>query len=86
MVLGGTDLEGTNGTILVGEIKNETELNRDLGGYWSSWNHNQRFGGKDRNFKLRSILPEGVESLSSKVKGWIAVVFGQLKYWTQKVA
>jgi hypothetical protein len=81
----GADLEGINGTLMIGEIKNETELNRDLGGYWSSWNSpGQQFGGKDRSFELRSVLPDGVDFLSSKAKGWIAVIFGQLKYHTQK--
>lgn len=81
----GADLEGINGTIMVGEIKNETELNRDLGGYWSSWNSlGQQFGGKDRNFQLRSVLPNGIELLSSQAKGWISVIYGQLKYRAQK--
>jgi hypothetical protein len=81
----GADLEGTDGTIMIGEIKNEAELNRDLGGYWSSWNSkSQQFGGKDQNFQLRSVLPDGVEVLSSQTKGWIAVIFGQLKYRVRK--
>ncbi len=81
----GADLEGMDGTLMIGEIKNETELNRDLGGYWSSWNsQNQKFGGKNQNFELRSVLPDGVEFLSSKTKGWIAVIYGQLKYRVQR--
>lgn len=80
----GPDLKGINGTIMVGEIKNQTELLRDLRSYWSSWNSNQSFGGKKKDFKLRSILPATVEALSSFTKGWIATIYGQLKYPTEK--
>jgi GTPase SAR1 family protein len=81
----GPDLEGINGTSMVGEIKHQIELHRHLSSfYWSSWNSNRKFGGKEKDFKLRSILPESAESLPGCVKGWIAAIYGQLKYCTQE--
>lgn len=83
----GVDIEGADRGTLVGEIKHADELHRDLGSvYWSAWNSDKTsFGGKKANFQLRSILPHDVERIEDgRVKGWIAVVFGQLRAWVKK--
>ncbi len=83
----GPDLEGIHGTEMVGEIKDAEEERRDLRSYWSSWNSpRQRFGGKTLQFQLKSVLPPDVENLPSAVKGWIAVVYGQMNYGRKRAA
>lgn len=83
----GLDIKSADGTSLVGEIKHAVELRRDLGSvYWSAWNSSKTsFGGKTADFQLRSILPNDIERIEEgRVKGWIAVVFGQLRAWVRK--
>ena len=81
----GPDLEGIKGTLLAGEIKHLVELNRDLPGkFWKDWNSNQKFGGKTNDFKITTVLPSDVNSLSEEALGWIAVVYGQLNHYREK--
>lgn len=76
----GPDVYGI-GTPLVGEVKHEAELHRDLHGkFWKDWNSAQRFGGKTTEYRLADHLPEGAESLSDDARGWLAVLWGQLRY------
>ncbi|HQH16834.1 MAG TPA: hypothetical protein PKZ86_06840 [Smithella sp.] len=77
----GPDVAGINAP-LVGEVKHEKELARDLHSfYWSSWNSTkQKFGGKTIDYRLVEHVPNDVASLSDRAKGWIAVIYGQLKY------
>ncbi len=74
----GPDIECLN-PAMVGEIKAQSEVLRDLRGYWGQWNSNERFGGKTREYKLRSEFPDDVEALDRAAKGWIAVIYGQLR-------
>ena len=81
----GADLEGTDGTQMVGEIKNVGELARDLPStYWKDWNSTQRFGGKTPEYRLAEHVPADAANLDGKVQGWIAVVFGQLNHYRKK--
>ncbi len=67
---------------LVGEIKSEAEIERDLRGYWSQWNSEKTsFGGKTKDYLLSQHLPQEVVSLSMEAKGWIAVIYGQLRHY-----
>lgn len=68
---------------LVAEIKDEEELERDLSShYWSSWNSpTQSFGGKKKGYKLQDDLPSPIPG-DGNVRGWIATVFGQLRYYS----
>lgn len=75
----GPDLESVSEPKMVGEIKAQSEVARDLRGYWGQWNSNERFGGKTREYKLRSEFPDDVEALDRAAKGWIAVIYGQLR-------
>jgi hypothetical protein len=77
----GPDVVGVN-TTLVGEVKHEKELCRDLHcAYWTNWNSTkQKFGGKTLEYRLAEQTPDGVEDLSDRAKGWTAVVYGQMKY------
>ncbi len=71
------DLVSTCGRV-VGEIKHEAELRRDLQSkYWSDWNSSQSFGGKTPGYRLASELPN-TERLSPKARGWVATIYGQL--------
>jgi hypothetical protein len=71
---------------LIGEIKDDQELKRDLSSkYWSSWNSpNQQFGGKRKDYLLQNDLPSTIPN-DGKTKGWIAVIFGQLEYYRKTV-
>lgn len=77
----GPDVRGIN-VPLIGEIKHILEQERDLKSfYWSSWNSpKQKFGGKTLTYQIRSSLPVDAEYLSDIAKGWIAVLWGQLRY------
>lgn len=77
----GPDVRGI-GTPLVGEAKHEKELCRDLHcAYWTNWNSTkQKFGGKTFDYRLAEHVPPGVQALSDRAKGWIAVICGQLRY------
>jgi hypothetical protein len=74
----GPDIECLN-PAMVGEIKAQIEVSRDLRGYWGQWNSNERFGGKTREYKLRSEFTDDVDALDRAAKGWIAVIYGQLR-------
>jgi len=83
----GADLEGIDGTKMVGEIKHAGELKRDLSKkFWGDWNSGQRFGGKLPYYKLASEFNEAVVNLPAEVLGWLAVIYGQLRYYTNKRA
>lgn len=77
----GPDVRGIN-VPLIGEIKHVLEQERDLKSfYWSSWNsQKQKFGGKTLAYQIRSSLPGEVDNLSDIAKGWVAVLWGQLRY------
>lgn len=76
----GPDVRGINFP-LVAEIKHDLELSRDLHSkYWSDWNSVQEFGGKTSDYRLVKHLPHGVDRLSGDTRGWLAVIWGQLRY------
>lgn len=77
----GPDISGIN-VALVGEIKHAVELRRDLRStFWSAWNSPaQKFGGKVKGFVLGNNLPDDAGNCSPRAKGWLAVIFGQLRY------
>jgi hypothetical protein len=76
----GPDVRGVN-TVLVGEVKHETELRRDLHcKFWKDWNSTQHFGGKTTDYRLAEHLPTGADRLDDNVRGWLAVIWGQLRY------
>lgn len=76
----GPDVRGL-GYPLVGEVKHETELQRDLHSkFWKDWNSSQRFGGKTAEYHLADHLPGGTDLLSDHARGWLAVIWGQLRY------
>lgn len=81
----GADIESVCGSV-IGEIKHAEELARDLKSfYWSAWNSkNQSFGGKTKDYRLKDDFVGSVDSLIGEVKGWIAVIYGQLRYYCQK--
>lgn len=81
----GPDVVGIT-TTLIGEVKHEKELVRDLhSAYWSNWNSTkQKFGGKSLEYRLAEHVPDDVEYLSDRAKGWVAVVYGQMKYMARK--
>jgi hypothetical protein len=68
----------------IGEIKHAGELVRDLRGYWSQWNSSQSFGGKTPAYKLGMEFSDEVAQLNSRARGWLAVVFGQLRHYCCK--
>ena len=74
----GPDIESLSPP-MVGEIKAQSEVVRDLRGYWGQWNSSQHFGGKTSEYRLRSEFPDDVELLDQAAKGWIAVIYGQLR-------
>lgn len=80
----GPDVATVRGEPLVGEIKHAGEIVRDLKAYWSHWNANESFGGKTREYRLRTEFPADVETLSTDVRGWIAVIYGQLRHYAAK--
>jgi hypothetical protein len=83
----GADLEGIDGTKMAGEIKHAGELKRDLPKkFWSDWNSGQQFGGKISDYKLASEFNEAVVNLPAAVLGWLAVIYGQLRYYAKKRA
>lgn len=78
----GPDIIGkdSEGKVFIGEIKNEKEIDRDLKGYWSQWNSDTSFGGKTKEYKLKSNYTDKGEGLnSSQNKGWASVIDGQLR-------
>jgi hypothetical protein len=79
------DIEGVDGTKITGEIKHAGELKRDLPNkFWKDWNSAQRFGGKIPDYNLASEFDLTVAELPGEVLGWLAVVYGQLRYYTRK--
>ena len=81
----GADLEGIDGTKMVGEIKHAGELKRDLPKkFWSDWNSGQQFGGKTPNYKLAGEFNGAVVNLPTEALGWLAVIYGQLRYYAKK--
>ena len=81
----GADLEGIDSTSMVGEIKHASELKRDLPKkFWSDWNSHQQFGGKISDYKLASEFNKAVVNLPAEVLGWLAVIYGQLRYYANK--
>jgi len=83
----GPDIKGsyTDGEIIIGEIKKETEIYRDLNGYWGQWNSNRSFGGKTNDYKLKNNYSDKGKGLSSlEVKGWASVIDGQLRGYCEK--
>ena len=70
---------------MAGEIKHASELKRDLPKkFWSDWNSGQQFGGKTPHYKLASEFNEAVVNLPAEVLGWLAVIYGQLRYYARK--
>lgn len=71
----------------VGEIKHDTELQRDLrSAFWSNWNNpNLAFGGKTKGYVLREAesLDRAVAGLSAPALGFVATVMGQLKHYVR---
>jgi hypothetical protein len=81
----GADLEGLHDTNMVGEIKHSGELKRDLPNkFWKDWNSHQRFGGKIPDYKLASEFDRAVAEMPGQVRGWLAVIYGQLRYYARK--
>ena len=83
----GLDIEGSGlSGRMVGEIKHATELGRDLKStFWSAWNSpSQSFGGKVKGYVLSADLPQDAEQQEGEVRGWLAVIFGQLRMWALK--
>ncbi len=83
----GLDIEGTGPSgRMVGEIKHATELARDLKStFWSAWNSPaQSFGGKAKGYVLSVDLPPDAGQQEGELRGWLAVVFGQLRTWARK--
>lgn len=80
------DVLGRNndGNKIIGEIKKGVEIERDLGGYWSQWNSVQQFGGKTSDYKLSDQYTDKGATLSSKARGWAAVIDGQLRGYCTK--
>lgn len=79
----GPDVRGVN-IPLVGEVKHERELCRDLHcKFWKDWNSTQHFGGKTADYRLAEHLPAGADMLADNVRGWLAVLWGQLRYMVQ---
>jgi len=83
----GADLEGIDGTKMVGEIKHAGELKRNLPKkFWSDWDSGLRFGGKTPGYKLASDFDPSVANMPGDVRSWIAVICGQLRYYAIKRA
>jgi len=83
----GADLEEIDGTKMAGEIKHAGELNRYLPKkFWSDWNSGQQFGGKTSDYKLASEFNPAVANMPVEVLGWLAVLYGQLRYYAKKRA
>lgn len=77
----GPDLRSFCGTA-VGEIKHKTELGRDLkSNYWSHWNSDRKFGGKSSDYQIANDFDSLVYELSGEIRGWIAVIHGQLNHY-----
>lgn len=78
----GPDLVGYGSQQIVGEIKHRVEIKRDVPTkFWNDWNSaTQSFGGKTTGYKLADDLPEDVKELPSTTRGWVAVIFGQMRY------
>ncbi len=84
----GPDIENMPGVHpLVGEIKHEKELQRDLqSAFWSNWNNpGLSFGGKPKGYVLRDVesLDRAVAGLSAPALGFVATVMGQLKHYVR---
>lgn len=80
----GADIESLCRTV-IGEIKHADELDRDLkSSYWSLWNSSQSFGGKSSKYRIASDFSRNVSKLDDEVRGWLAVVYGQLNYYRQR--
>jgi len=83
----GPDIVGKNKfeDVAIGEIKSESEINRDLNGYWSQWNSDRSFGGKTKDYQLKTnYYDEGASLKSSSEKGWVSVIDGQLRGYCNK--
>jgi hypothetical protein len=80
----GPDIQGKNRD-LVGEVKHEKELFRDLHcKYWTDWNSTrQKFGGETCAYRLAEHVPVGFDRLGERAKGWVALISGQLYYTTR---
>ena len=78
----GPDLTGSGSQQIVGEIKHGLEIKRDVPTkFWNDWNSStQSFGGKTTSYKLAEDLPDEVKALPGETRGWIAVIFGQMRY------
>lgn len=72
------------GAKIVGEIKKAAEIERDLGGYWSQWNSDRKFGGKSSDYKLAEQYADKGAALSRNGRGWAAVIDGQLRGYCTK--
>lgn len=83
----GPDIVGhhADGKLVIGEIKSQKEIIRDLGGYWSQWNSDRSFGGKTKDYKLKvNYCDKGYGLTSPSSKGWVAVIDGQLRGYCEK--
>ena len=77
----GPDIESIKGQKCIGEIKHAVEIYRDIRKYWGDWNSNRSFGGKTSEYLLSTEFPNDVNMLEKEVKGWIAVIYGQLRHY-----
>lgn len=80
----GPDIESDGLIKIVGEIKSDAELKRDLTGYWSQWNSHQRFGGKTSDYRLSTAFPQSCRDLNASIRGWLSVIYGQLRHYCTK--
>jgi hypothetical protein len=70
---------------MVGEIKHAGELKRDLPKkFWNDWNSGQQFGGKTSAYNLADEFDRAVTEMPGQVRGWLAVIYGQLRYYARK--
>jgi hypothetical protein len=72
------------GSNVVGEIKHRDEIKRDLRGYYQQWNSGLTFGGKTCEYRLTDELPPGASDLDRSVQGWLAVIYGQLRFYCRR--
>jgi putative DNA-invertase from lambdoid prophage Rac len=72
------------GSNAVGEIKHREEIQRDLRGYFQQWNSDLTFGGKSTDYRLSDELTPDATALGREVQGWLAVIYGQLRFYCRR--
>jgi hypothetical protein len=78
----GSDFIETGGAKLIGEIKHREEL-CSLSNFWYAWNSNQKFGGKSHKYRLKSEFDQDIDDIGLCVRGWIAIIYGQLRNYSK---